>query len=75
MYKRLYSFLSTLIYINQLGFRKKHSAIHALISLTEHICNALDSNNIACGFFIDLQKAFDTVDHKILLRKLAHYRV
>ena len=77
MYKRLYSFLSThnCIYINQLGFRKKHSAIHALISLTEHIHHALDSNNIACGIFIDLQKAFDTVDHKILLRKLAHFGV
>ena len=77
MYKRLYSFLSkhNCIYINQLGFRKNHSTIHALISLTDHIRYALDNNNLACGIFIDLQKAFDTVDHKILLKKLAHYGV
>ena len=77
MYKRLYSFLSLhkCIYIHQLGFRKSHSTIHALISLTEEIRHALDENKITCGIFIDLQKAFDTVDHTILLKKLAHYGI
>ena len=63
------------IYFNQLGFRKNHSTIHALIGLFEHICDALDKNNSACGIFIDLQKGFDTVQHKILSNKLAHYGI
>ena len=61
------------IYNNRLGFRKDHSTIHVLISLTEHIPDSLDKNNIACGIFIDLQKAFDTVNYKILLEKLTYY--
>ena len=77
MYNRLYSLplKHECIYINQFEFRKNHSTIHALISLTEHIQDSLDQNNIACRIFIDLQKAFDTVDHKILLDKLAYYGI
>ena len=52
-----------------------NSTIHALISLTDEVRHALDQNKIACGVFIDLQKAFDTVDHSILLKKLAHYGI
>ena len=47
----------------------------ALFSLTEEIRKALDNSNFACGIFIDLQKAFDTVDHHILLSKLEHYGI
>ena len=74
MHKRLYSFLCkyNCIYINQLGFRKHHSTIHDRIGITEHIRYALDNNDITCGILIDLQKAFDTVDHEILLKTLAH---
>ena len=63
MDERLYSFLTlhNSIYINQNGFSKDHSTNHALISLTDDIRNALDNNNIACGIFINLTKAFDTV--------------
>ena len=77
MYGRLHSFPSKhdCIYTNQFGFRKNHSTIHALISLTEHIRDSLDQNKLACGIFIDLQKAFDTVDHNILLDKLAYYGI
>ena len=76
-YERLDSFLTlhNVIYINQNGFRKNHSTIHTLISLTDDIRNALDNNNVACGIFIDLKKAFDTVDHAILLKKLSHYGI
>ena len=59
----------------QFGFRKKHSANHALVSLTEDIQYALDNNYFASGVFIDLQKVFDTVDHNILLSKLYHYGI
>ena len=45
---------------------------HALTSLTEMVGKALDEDKFACGVFTDLQKAFDTVDHGILLSKLNH---
>ena len=77
VYSRLYSFLDlhNCIYELQFGFRVKHSTNHALLSLTEMIRDALDNGKFACGIFIDLQKAFDTVDHRILLRKLDYYGV
>ena len=58
------------IYINQFGFTKDHSTIHVLISLAEHIRDSLDKNKIACGVFIDLQKAFDTVDDILNVKSL-----
>ena len=54
-------------YKNQFGFRKKQSTNHALITITEKIQNALDNNQYACGVFLDFQKAFDTVNHIIIL--------
>ena len=77
MHSRRYNFLNihNCIYELQFGFRENHSTIHALLSLTENIREALDNNNFACGIFIDLQKAFDTVDHSILLTKLHHYGI
>ena len=77
MYNRLYSFLSkfSCIYDLQFGFRTNHSTVHALINLTEDIRSSLDNNNFAVGVFVDLQKAFDTVDHKILLSKLEFYGI
>ena len=77
MYNRLYSFLSkhNCIYKLQFGFRQNHSTIHALIDLTENIRKALDKSEFAVGIFIDLQKAFDTVDHNILLQKLNYYGI
>ena len=53
----------------QFGFRQ-YSTSHTLINITENIRKAIDDGNIGCG---DLQKAFDTVDHQILLVKLNDY--
>ena len=77
MYTRMYNFLSihNCIYDLQFGFCNKHSTNHALLSLTEDIRNALDNNYFAIGVFIDLQKAFDTVDHEILLHELNYYGI
>ena len=65
MYKRLYTFLNNnnIIYNLQIGFRQQYSTSHALINITEIIRKALNDGNIGCGVFVDLQKAFDTVDH------------
>ena len=77
MYSRLYSFLdnSNALYQLQFGFRNNHSTNHALVQITENIREAIDSDSFACGVFIDLQKAFDTVDHSILLKKLNYYGI
>ena len=65
MYKRLYTFLSNndVIYILQFGFRQQFSTSHVSINITENIRKTLDDGNIGCGLFVDLQKAFNTVDH------------
>ena len=77
MYKRLYTFLSkhNCIYELQFGFRNGHSTNHALLDLTEDIRNAVDNNIFDVGIFIDLQKAFDTVDHNIFLKKFDYYDI
>lgn len=77
MHKRLYGFLEDhkILYENQFGFRKNNSTAHSLMEITEKIKESIDNGNYGCGIFIDLKKAFDTVNHKILLMKLEHYGV
>ena len=66
MHTRITEFLNAenILYDLQFGFRKKHSTNYAILSILENIRGALDKGNFSCGVFVDLEKAFDTVNHK-----------
>ena len=77
MYSRLYNHLQQhkLLYEYQFGFRVNYSTSLALIEVLDKIYDNLDDGKIVCGVYLDLQKAFDTVSHDILLAKLINYGV
>ena len=64
-----------ILYHNQFGFRKGYSTSHALVHLVNNISSAIDRNEITVGVFLDLSKAFDTLNHEILFSKLEHYGI
>ena len=74
---RLMNFLNSknLLYLRQYGFRKNMSTSMAIMELVENITNAMDNGKLTIRVFIDLKKAFDTVDHSILVTKLDHYGI
>ena len=77
MYNRLVTFLEAhlILYNKQFGFRGKHSTYMALMLLTDKLIKCMENGEIVIGVFLDFSKAFDTVDHTILLKKLYHYGI
>ena len=77
MYNRLYKYPTTekLLYSKQFGFQTGLSSEHALVKLVDQIYKSLEKDHYTLGVFIDLSKAFDTIDHTILIRKLEMYGI
>ena len=77
LYNRLIDFIETCSILNksQFGFRKMHSTYMALMTLMNRLITSLENDEYELGIYLGFSNAFDTVDHVILLRKLAHYGI
>ena len=77
MYNRFQKYLKdqNVLYDKQFGFQTGHSAEHFIAQLVDQIYEAFEKNEYFLGVLIDLSKAFDTVYHSILLRKLELYGI
>ena len=77
IHKRIYKFLmkNKIFYDSQYGFRSKHSTNDAITELVTDLTNNIEDKLNSLSIFLDLSKAFDTIDHKILLNKLSNYGI
>ena len=77
MFERVYNFMDVnkIFFESQYGFRKKHSTEHALLEVQNRVCKLLENKKIVSGICMDLSKAFDTLNHNILLKKLDYYGI
>ena len=77
IYSRLYNYFVSkgILHDKQFGFRKYHSTSHALNYPIDKIKQSIEKCDHVLGIFIDLSKAFDTIDYQILARKLNHHGV
>ena len=77
MYNRVFTYLNDnkLLYEKQFGFKNNTSTDHAILDLVNNISKSFEQGKFTLGIFIDLSKAFDTVDHNILLKKLNKYGI
>ena len=77
VFLQLYEYFNTndLLYESQYGFRQLHSTEFAALEITDQIYNNLDNKKSLLAIYLDLSKAFDTIDHSILIHKLKYYGV
>ena len=77
MYNRLFKYLSenSILYEKQFGFQTSHSTEHAILLLVNQLYQSFNESKFTSVIFIDLSKAFDTVDHKIVAKKLELYGI
>ena len=75
VYERLLGFLQkhNILSNYQFGFRAKHSTSHAILHFINNVVTGIDNSQHTLGIFLDFSKAFDTLNHDILLYKLNHY--
>ena len=77
IFNQLYTYFETnrFFHGSQYGFRKRHSTEFAALELVDKLLNMMDKGQVPLGIFLDLSKAVDTLDHKILIKKLEFYGV
>lgn len=74
---RLLKFLekNNIFFDDQFGFRRGHSSERAILTIVDKIQRAIDDKELSCGIFLDFSKAFDTINHDILSKKLELYGI
>ena len=77
MYTRVYSFLmaTNQLYSSQYGFRKNHACEHAVGELVAKIAKGIEQGKLTAAIFLDLSKAFDSLEHEAIFSKLEKYGI
>ena len=77
MYSQLYKYLTTekTLYSKQFDFQRAHSTEHAIVKLANQMYESFERSQYTLGVFIDLSKAFDTVNHSVLIKKLQMFGI